>query len=263
MKEPKLYTAYQHFNKALFEGDLPADIVLLLGRLQQEYFGMTVPEAWRNSNGQLVHEITLNSNHIREQIGAVLFYGVLIHEMIHLWHRVKIGEEKPPHNENFLKKCEELDLEVVFHQGDSCVTAPKKSGKSFQAIVSLPDEAIYDIECVAPWAPTSPGQDIPSGGDGGSSESDGKSGDSDGGGESQQKRIVVTQDTSDNEQAKEVIIVEGRKEKEDEKKKTAPTESEYDRYVCPVCGVSAFINTTKPVALWCLMCNSCLIKEAK
>ncbi len=248
MRNEKLYRAYQHFNHELFGGVLPENVVLTLGRMPSNYFGVTITDAWVQQDGYPVHEISLNANNIRDSVGVVMFYGIVIHEMIHLWHKLVLGDENPPHNENFRDKCRELGLIAIPSGGEDCLTIPEEGGKAYQAILTLPEDALYDVECVKAWIPPSD-----KGGGGGASPSDQQRGEG--------KKVVVNKDDQS------VIITEGKDAVDEVKINPVDVEyghlDTYDRHVCPICGISVFVKTTKPVRLWCDICHTMLIKEAK
>jgi len=216
--------AFDFFNGRLFGGTLPK-VMLTFSRNSNVIGGYFSPAKWRNDEGDLVHEIAINANHM-DGSDIVKLMHILIHEMIHLW---QWEQGKPSrngyHNNEWIEKAKRLGLKCKRDDGKEDVPGqavqtfliPK--GKAEIAIAELPEDAIL------PWmaVPLNPEPPTPSQGQGESGQGEsgqGKSG-------------------------------EGRSQGRSGKRA---------KYTCPVCGLNAW---AKPgAALGCLTCNVPLV-EAK
>ena len=105
-----LESAYDYFNKALFQGDLP-DVIFTLQR-QRGMMGYFAPERWASiEKGQNCHEIAINPSHIgKSRLIDVL--ETLVHEMVHCWqHNYGSPSRSGYHNEEWALKMIELGLQ--------------------------------------------------------------------------------------------------------------------------------------------------------
>lgn len=142
--------AFDHFNAALFEGNLSRPM-LILSRNQAIIGGYFSPNQWHDGDNK-VHEIALNANACATaDLLAVM--GWLVHEMIHLW---QFEQGKPSragyHNKEFANKCRALglepkDLQTGADVGQKLTTTIISGGLADNAIAALPDEAILPWEC--------------------------------------------------------------------------------------------------------------------
>jgi len=101
-----LQLAFDHFNRTLFDGHLPA-CILNLSR-KRGSGGFFTAEEWENE-GQVVHEISLNPTSLTPPIISVM--ATLVHEMVHLWQE-EYGDpgRRGYHNVEWADKMEEVGL---------------------------------------------------------------------------------------------------------------------------------------------------------
>lgn len=74
--------AYQHFNLAIFEGELPHALITL--QRKGRSFGYFSPKRMTREDGKTCDEIALNPVHFRDR-GDLVTLSTLVHEMVHLW----------------------------------------------------------------------------------------------------------------------------------------------------------------------------------
>jgi predicted SprT family Zn-dependent metalloprotease len=106
------FTAFQkqfdHFNRALFGGRLPA--VLLNFSRKANTYGFFAPERWKNADGTSTHEISLNPAYLAERAPEATS-STIVHEMAHLWqHEHGTPSRRGYHNEQWAVKMRELGL---------------------------------------------------------------------------------------------------------------------------------------------------------
>lgn len=100
--------AYNFFNEELFKGELsPCMVTVARGK---PYYGCFMPKRWKDDNGQLVHEISMNTAYFHEQ-SMIEVFQTLVHEMCHLW---QFDYGKPSrngyHNKEWANKMESIGL---------------------------------------------------------------------------------------------------------------------------------------------------------
>ena len=111
----ELQRAYDHFNTALFGGELP-DCVITLQRNRGAY-GYFSPSRFDDREGNEADEIALNPTYVRTRpIEEVL--STLVHEEVHLWqhHYGKPGRG-PYHNKEWAMKMIEIGLRPMAFDG--------------------------------------------------------------------------------------------------------------------------------------------------
>lgn len=104
----ELQTAYDHFNKALFGGELPSCLITL--QREKRTYGYFSPERFVNRQGTKTDEIAMNPCFFAvRKVEEVL--STLVHEMAHLWqaHHGKPGRSRY-HNSEWADKMEALGL---------------------------------------------------------------------------------------------------------------------------------------------------------
>jgi predicted SprT family Zn-dependent metalloprotease len=106
------FTAFQkqfdHFNRALFGGRLPA--VLLNFSRKANTYGFFASERWKNADGSSTHEISLNPAYLAERAPEATS-STIVHEMAHLWqHEHGTPSRRGYHNEQWAAKMRELGL---------------------------------------------------------------------------------------------------------------------------------------------------------
>lgn len=104
-----LMTAYSHFNKVLFDGELP-DVIFTVQR-QKGVLGYFAPERWSSVDGKHCHEIAINPTHLgQSRIVDVL--QTLVHEMVHCWqHCFGTPGRGSYHNKEWAYKMKGMGLQ--------------------------------------------------------------------------------------------------------------------------------------------------------
>ncbi|EKO3939113.1 SprT-like domain-containing protein [Vibrio metschnikovii] len=76
-----LQSAYEHFNRSLFDGKLPA--VIFTAQRQKGVMGYFSPERWVSKNGTTCHEIAINPTYVGKS-ALIEVFQTLVHEQCHL-----------------------------------------------------------------------------------------------------------------------------------------------------------------------------------
>jgi hypothetical protein len=103
--------AFRHFNKELFEGQLP-EVILNFSR-HAKSLGFFSPNRWVTQDGETTaHEITLNPDHLLDRTARETA-STLVHELCHLWRHLNGG--KPPrkgyHDRPWAQKMKDVGLQ--------------------------------------------------------------------------------------------------------------------------------------------------------
>lgn len=104
----ELQTAFEHFNDALFDGQLPFCLITL--QREKKTYGYFSSERFVSRDGETTDEIAMNPTYFAvcppEEI-----MQTLVHEMVHLWqhHYGKPGR-RGYHNKEWAQKMEDLGL---------------------------------------------------------------------------------------------------------------------------------------------------------
>jgi len=103
-----LSRAYEHFNRALFDGGL-APCMLTVQR-QKGCMGLFYPERWITENGAKCHELALNPAYFAAYRIIELFQ-TLVHEQCHMWQQ-EYGKPSRSgyHNREWAGKMESIGL---------------------------------------------------------------------------------------------------------------------------------------------------------
>lgn len=154
-----LKTAYDHFNKALFDGELP-DVVLTIDNNPRTR-GYFSPQRWTNKQGELVHQVSMNSTRFAaDPLISVL--STLVHEACHVWQQEfgNPGRGKY-HNEQWVDKMKEIGLKPVAldskglpngkETGDRVSHQIVRDGKFVVACTELIKDGIYDLAWTDRW----------------------------------------------------------------------------------------------------------------
>ena len=80
-----LNTAFDHFNRQLFEGALPPCMITL--QRQRNIMGYFSAERWCSTGGARAHEIALNPAYFASH-RVIDVLQTLVHEQCHLWQFV-------------------------------------------------------------------------------------------------------------------------------------------------------------------------------
>jgi hypothetical protein len=104
-----LQDAYDHLNRALFDGQLPNAMIVLQRHANMKGHFVAEQFVYR-TDGKAECEIALNPDQFTgctdEQI-----VSTLLHEMIHLWHFVVTGKATRYHDRKWAAKMKELGLQ--------------------------------------------------------------------------------------------------------------------------------------------------------
>ncbi len=105
-----LETAYQYFNRELFEQILPP-VVFTLQR-QKGTLGYFVPDRWISPVGDFCHEISINPAHMGAS-RVIDVFQTLVHEMVHCWQfcHGDSPSNKGYHNKEWAYKMMSLGLQ--------------------------------------------------------------------------------------------------------------------------------------------------------
>lgn len=105
----ELVVAYDHFNRTLFEGQLPACLITL--QRSKKSYGYFSADRFANANGALTDEIALNPAHFTTRaIEEVL--ATLVHEMVHLWqHHFGSPGRGRYHNREWAEQMKAIGLQ--------------------------------------------------------------------------------------------------------------------------------------------------------
>lgn len=123
----ELQRAFSHFNKALFDDNLP-HVVLTLTRLRK-YEGLFAPKRWLHQQGKKAdhHEIQLDAVRIREK-GTKHALQTIVHEMVHLLVFTHTENAKEKHNPYHCKKWA-VAMKAVGLQPVALVKGKRVEGK--------------------------------------------------------------------------------------------------------------------------------------
>lgn len=147
-----LEAAYQHFNAALFGGEL-LPVVLNFSR-HANSLGFFAPNRWYDSNdAKVTHEISLNPSFLlTRDLRSVM--STLVHEMVHCWQE-EHGAHKSKrayHNREWAAKMESIGLQPTStglpggkRTGAKMTHMVVDGGAYDQAFAAMPDE------CRLPW----------------------------------------------------------------------------------------------------------------
>jgi predicted SprT family Zn-dependent metalloprotease len=104
----ELQQAYDHFNRALFDGALPGCMITL--QREKATCGYFSSRRFARADGQITDEIALNPAYFAV-VPLVETLQTLVHEMVHLWqeHHGKPGRGRY-HNEEWADKMERIGL---------------------------------------------------------------------------------------------------------------------------------------------------------
>lgn len=104
-----LQTAYEHFNRELFEDALP-EVIFTVQR-QNDVLGYFAPERWVSPEGERCHEIAINPAHMG-QSRVIDVLQTLAHEMVHCWqYCFGNPSRRSYHNKEWAKKMIAIGLQ--------------------------------------------------------------------------------------------------------------------------------------------------------
>lgn len=105
----EMQDAYDHFNRALFAGELP-DCLITFQRQARTMGYYSAKRFARRNDGQFTDEIAMNPAYFAA-IPLLEIMQTLVHEMVHLW-QAHFGKTSRPgyHNEEWAAKMEQVGL---------------------------------------------------------------------------------------------------------------------------------------------------------
>lgn len=104
----ELTLAYDHFNRTLFDGQLPACLITL--QRSKKSYGYFSADRFANANGALTDEIALNPSHFATR-GIEEVLATLVHEMVHLWqHHFGSPGRGRYHNREWAEQMKSIGL---------------------------------------------------------------------------------------------------------------------------------------------------------
>lgn len=140
---------FDFLNDTLFNGDLQRPM-LCLTRNHQIIGGYFSPERWEDSEGNKLHELSINANHMANK-DTIYLINVLAHEMVHLWqHQEGTPGREGYHNKEYATKAREIGLQTIDSKtgkdvGDSITTEILHDSPLALCIADIPDDALF------PW----------------------------------------------------------------------------------------------------------------
>lgn len=104
----QLQWVIDHFNRALFDGDLPSTVITLQrSALSAGHFSES---RWRHASGTSVSELALNPTYFASR-PLISLCQTIVHELCHLWQHIDGSASRPGyHNSVWAKKMEEIGL---------------------------------------------------------------------------------------------------------------------------------------------------------
>ena len=141
----RLTDAFDHYNKVLFDDELPQCLILVARK--KNAAGYFWPKAFKSTGGkERNHEICLNPDSMHRSAADV--HSTLVHEMVHLWQE-EFGKpgKGAYHNKQWCRKMLELGLEPYSRRGKgekatgTRVSHTIMEGEAFmKAFMSLPSK---------------------------------------------------------------------------------------------------------------------------
>jgi predicted SprT family Zn-dependent metalloprotease len=136
----ELQSAYDFFNKTLFNQTLPPCLITL--QLHGRYYGYFSPKRFKHRNEETTtDEIAINPDYIH-QVGIIEVLATLVHEMVHL-QQAHFGSPSRGryHNKEWGKMMESVGL----IPSDTGKPGGNKTGQSMSHYIE-PD-GLFDIHC--------------------------------------------------------------------------------------------------------------------
>jgi predicted SprT family Zn-dependent metalloprotease len=104
----QLQYAYDHFNKDLFEGQLPPCLITV--QREKNTTGYFSPSRWSNREGSQAHEIALHPGYFIDR-QLIEVFQTLVHEQCHLWqHEFGRPSRTGYHNQEWAAKMISIGL---------------------------------------------------------------------------------------------------------------------------------------------------------
>lgn len=103
-----MQSAYDHFNKSLFDGSLPK--VIFTTQRKKNVMGYFSRERWVSLDGSLCHEIAINPSYVARS-SLIELLQTLVHEMTHCWqYDLGTTGRRGYHNKEWAEKMELIGL---------------------------------------------------------------------------------------------------------------------------------------------------------
>lgn len=138
----QLQFAYEFFNEALFENQLPNCMITV--QREKNTMGFFSPERWSSLSGEHVHEISINPSYFLSR-SLMEVFQTLVHEQCHLWQFV-FGSpgRRGYHNEEWAQKMISIGLIPSStgrsggdKVGQKMADFPRKNGRFMKACIAL------------------------------------------------------------------------------------------------------------------------------
>lgn len=156
-----LQTAFDHFNRELFDGELPN--VMFTMQRKQKCMGYFSPDRWASSsNDQYCHELAINPAFIGNS-SLLSTLQLLCHECVHLWQHLKPESRKPGrgsyHTKQWANKMEAIGLMPSDtgkpggrRTGQNMSDYPLKGGQFLESCKRLISSGSFNIPWFDRWA---------------------------------------------------------------------------------------------------------------
>ncbi len=134
--------AFEHFNRTLFEGQLPPAVITLQRKRNTRGYFLEDAFANRQANIVTAHEIAMNPDTFVGRTDTEIL-STLVHEMVHHWHQ-EFGKpgKNGYHNQEWADKMIELGLQPESFDNPGGVTGRKVSHR-------IIDDGPFDHACSA------------------------------------------------------------------------------------------------------------------
>lgn len=135
-----LQKAYDHFNKHIFDGELPQCLITLSNEMRRAYgYYRFHPFKGTKAKDQVVDEIALNPFTFAGRTDREIF-STLVHEMVHLWqHHFGELKTKTAHDKEWAAKMEEIGL----HPSSTGAPGGKRTGRRVSHYIV--DDGAFDL----------------------------------------------------------------------------------------------------------------------
>lgn len=149
-----LYTAFDYFNKHIFNNNLPKTVLVLESKGKCPKYGHFTPwKSWKAETGESVEdkcEIAISTEHLNRPNIAIL--GTLLHEMVHLHNYINdiqdVSRQGRYHNKRFLDAALKFGMivndEMEKHKIAGYLVNPDPSNLAIKDMVKLFDSAKFN-----------------------------------------------------------------------------------------------------------------------
>lgn len=103
-----LIKAFDHFNRALFNNELPP--VIFTVQRKKNVMGFFAAKRWGNAQGELCSELSINPSYFASS-RIIEVFQTLVHEMVHAWQfHFGLPSEGHYHNKEWAQKMMDIGL---------------------------------------------------------------------------------------------------------------------------------------------------------